>query len=89
MKVMYKELRRLSQGYGEKGSGYHTEETNIMRFLDSEGIGKMSCDRVVTYARSVVDYQAHKKYPNHVRITAGRDLLKGITQVSSLHVYPT
>ena len=38
MKVMCKELRRLSQGYDKEGSDYHTEGTNTMRFLDYEGI---------------------------------------------------
>ena len=73
---MCKELRILSQGYGEEGSDYHTEGTNTMRFLDHKGIGKIPRDRVVTYVRLVVNYQAQKKDPNCVRITAGGNLLK-------------
>ena len=40
--------------------------------------GKIPCDRVVAYTRIVVNYQAQKKDPNCVRITAGGNLLKGI-----------
>ena len=58
---MYKELGRLTQGYGEIGSTYHTEGTNTMRFLDLEGIKNIPRDRVVTYARIVVDYRAQTK----------------------------
>ena len=71
MKAMCKGLGRLSKGYGEEGSGYHTKGTNTMRFLDHEGIGKIPRDRVVTYAQFVVNYRSQKKDPNHVRITAG------------------
>jgi hypothetical protein len=77
-KAMCKELGRLTQGYGEIGSTYHTEGTNTMRFLDLEGIKNIPRDRVVTYARIVVDYRAQKKDPNRVRITAGGNLLKGL-----------
>jgi hypothetical protein len=77
-KAMCKELGRLTQGFGEIGSTDHTEGTNTMRFLDREGIGKIPRDRVVTYARIVVDYRAHKKDPNRVRITAGGNLLKNL-----------
>ena len=41
-----------------------------MRFLDLEGIKNIPKDRVVTYARIVVDYRPQKKDPNRVRITA-------------------
>ena len=46
-----------------------------MRILDINGIINIARDRVVTYARIVVDYLAHKKDPNRVRITAGGNLL--------------
>ena len=49
-----------------------------MRFVDINGIRNIPRDRVVTYARIVVDYQAHKKDPNRVRITAGGNLLKNL-----------
>ena len=55
MSAMCKELGRLSQGYGEEGSDYNTEGTNTMRFLDYEGIGTIPRDRIVLYARIVVD----------------------------------
>ena len=56
MKAMCKELGRFSQGYGEKGSDYHTEGTNTMRILNHEGIGKIPHDTVVTYAQLVVNH---------------------------------
>ena len=77
-KAMCKELGRLTQGYGETGSTYHTEGTNTMRFLDLEGIKNTPPDRVITYTRIVVDYRAQKKDPNRVQITAGGNLLKGM-----------
>ena len=61
-----------------------------MRFLDLEGISNIPRDRVVTYARILVDYRAHKKDPNRVRITDGGNLLKNLypgeltTQTSDL-----
>ena len=64
-KAMCKELGRLCQGYGD------TEGTSTMQFLDQEGIHNIPHDRVVTYARIVVDYRQQKKDPNRVRITAG------------------
>ena len=70
MKVMCKELGRLSQGYGEEDYDYHTEGTHTMRFLDHEGVGKIPHDRVVTYAQIVVNYRAQKNNPNRVKITA-------------------
>ena len=78
MKAMCKDLGKLSQGYGEEGSDYHTEETTTVRFLNHRGIGKIPRDRVVTHARIVVHYQSKNKDPNRVRITAGGNLLKGI-----------
>ena len=49
-----------------------------MIFLEIKGISNIPRDRVVTYTRIVVDYRAHKKDPNRVRITAGGNLLKNI-----------
>ena len=75
-KAMCKELGRLYQGFED------TEGTNIMRFLDLEGISNIPWDRVVTYEKIVVNYRSHKKDPNHVRITVGGNLLKIYTQVN-------
>ena len=69
-KAMCKELGRLCQGFGE------TEGTDTMRFLDLEGIKSIPKDRVVTYARIVVDYRPQKADPNRVRITAGGNLIQ-------------
>ena len=71
-KATCKEIRRLCQDFED------TEGTNTMRFLDLRGISNIPRDRVVTYARIVVDYRAHKKYPKRVRITAGGNLLKNL-----------
>ena len=49
-----------------------------MIFLDINGIRNIPRDRVVTYARIVVDYRAPKKDPNRVRITVGGNLLKNL-----------
>ena len=49
-KEMCKELSRLCQGFED------TEGTNTMRFLDINGIRNIPRDRVVNYARIVVDY---------------------------------
>ena len=59
-----------------------TERTNTMRFLDINVIRNIALDRVVTYARILVDYRSHKKDPNRVRITAGGNLLKIYNQVN-------
>ena len=69
-KEMCKELGRPFQIFED------TEGTNTMRFLDLEVISNIPQDRVVTYARIVVDYQSHKMDPNLVRITAGATSLK-------------
>ena len=69
-KAMCKELGRLCQGFGE------TEGTNTMRFFDPEGIKNITKDRVVTYARIVVDYRPQKADPSRVRITAGGNLIQ-------------
>ena len=39
--------------------------------MDLDEIKNIPKDRVVTYARIVVDYREQKKDPNRVRITAG------------------
>ena len=53
-----------------------TERTDTMRCLDFEGIKNIPKDRVVTYARIMVDYRPLKADPNRVRITAGGNLLQ-------------
>ena len=44
--------------------------------MDLGAIKNIPKDRVITYARIVVDYRAHKKDPNRVRITAGGNLIQ-------------
>ena len=48
------------------------------RFIDINGIRNIPQDRVVTYERIVLDYQAHKKDPNRVRINTGGNLFKNL-----------
>ena len=52
---MCKELGRLCQGFED------TKGTDTMHFFDLDGIKTIPQDRVVTYARIVVDYIPHKK----------------------------
>ena len=62
----------LAQGdnkTGEKG-------TNSIFVLNHEAIANIPKDRVVTYARIVVDFRPQKKDPNRVRMTAGGNLIK-------------
>lgn len=69
-RAMCYELGRLSQGYlTEKG-------TNTVQYLTHKEILTIPTDRVVTYARIVVDYRPHKADPNRVRITAGGNLIE-------------
>ena len=43
-----------------------------MRFLDLEGIKNIPRDRVITYARIVVDYRSQKKGPQEGTNNRGR-----------------
>ena len=63
------ELGRLSQGYDG------TQGTNTIYFMTLDEISTIPKDRVVTYARVVVDYRPQKEDPNRVRITAGGNLI--------------
>ena len=67
-----KEWGRMAQGdnkTGEKG-------TNSIFVMTHEEILNIPKDRVVTYARIVVDFRPQKKDPNRVRLTAGGNLIK-------------
>ena len=68
--TMCKELGRLCQGFED------TKGADTMQFLDLDGINTIPQDRIVTYARIVVDYRPHKKDPNRVRIIAGGNLIQ-------------
>ena len=70
MKAMCIELGRLTQGYKD------AKETNTIRFLSLNEIPSIPRDRVVTYARIVVDYRPQKADPNRVRITVGGNLIE-------------
>ena len=62
-----KEFRNLAQG--DKKTG--TKGMDAIRVMTLEEIKNIPADRVVTYARVVVDFRPQKEDPNHVRITAG------------------
>eukprot|EP00984_Skeletonema_dohrnii_P002769 scaffold955_cov79-Skeletonema_dohrnii-CCMP3373.AAC.11 len=67
-----REFGNIAQGdklTGEKG-------TNCVFVMTPDEIMNIPSDRVVTYARIVVDYRPQKKNPNRVRITAGGNLLE-------------
>ena len=44
--------------------------------MNHDEIANIPKDRVVTYARVVVDFRPQKEDPNRVRITAGGNLIK-------------
>ena len=61
MKGMCKELRRLAQGYCEKGTDDYVKGTNTVLFMDLDKIKTIPKDQVVTYTRIVIDYQPQKE----------------------------
>ena len=65
LEAMCRELGRLAQGYGD------VKGTNTVRFMSLDEIKNIPKDRIVSYARIVVDYRPQKMDPNRVRITAG------------------
>ena len=67
-----KEFGNIAQGdhkTGEKG-------TDCVFVMNHEQIRAIPKDRVVTYARIVVDFRPQKEDPNRVRITAGGNLIQ-------------
>ena len=68
---MGKEFGNMAQG--DKKTG--TKGTNSIFVLTHGEIANIPRDRVVTYARLVVDYRPQKEDPNRVRMTAGGNLL--------------
>ena len=69
MKAMCVELGRLVQGYED------TKGTGTIKFVSREEISQIPMDRMVTYARIVVDYCPQKEDPNRVCIAVGGDLM--------------
>ena len=72
MKGMCKELGRLAQGCGEKGTDEYVKGTNTVLFMDLDKIKTIPKDLVVTYARIVVDYQPQKKRSKSCENNSGR-----------------
>ena len=66
-----KEFGNLAQGDNRTGQ----IGTNSIFVLTHEQIKNIPKDRVVTYARVVVDYRPQKEDPNRVRIRAGGNLI--------------
>jgi hypothetical protein len=52
-------------------------------------IRTISHDRIVTYARIVVDYRPQKEDPNRVRITVGGNLIEYPGELTTRTVDPT
>ena len=74
---MYKELGRLAQGYGKKGSDDYVKGTNTCFFVDFDEIRNIPKDQVCTHARILVDYRPQKKKDkNRVRVTAGGNIIE-------------
>ena len=67
-----KEFGNLAQGEQKTG----TQGTNAMFVMTPEQIKRIPGDRIITYAKIVVDYRSQKSDPNRVCITAGGNLLK-------------
>ena len=71
----------LTTGFGKKwesftrGQNTGTPGMDAIRVMNLEQIKNNPVDRVVTYARVVVDFRPHKEDPNRVRITAGGNLI--------------
>ena len=74
-----KEFGNLTQGDRKTG----TRGTNAIFAMTPEHIKRIPGDRVVTYAKIVADYRSQKSDPNHVRITAGGNLLKYSGELST------
>ena len=57
--------------------------TNCVFVMTHEEIKNIPEDRVVPYARIVLDFRPHlKKVPNRVQITAGENLIKYLGEIS-------
>eukprot|EP00804_Cyclotella_cryptica_P024678 CCRYP_001679-RA/>CCRYP_001679-RA protein AED:0.42 eAED:0.42 QI:0/-1/0/1/-1/1/1/0/148 len=67
-----KEFGNLSQGDNKTGE----RGTNTMFVMTHEEIRNIPREQTITYGQVVVDYQPQKEDPNHVRITAGGNLIK-------------
>ena len=72
---MCRELGRLAQGYGGKGSHYYIKGTNTIFFMNIDEIRNISKDQVCTYARIVVDYRPQKKGQKQSQNFSGGNLI--------------
>ena len=67
-----KEFGRMAQGDNKTG----TKGKQCIFVMSHDEIANIPKDRVVTYARIVVDFRPQKSDPNRVRMTAGGNLIK-------------
>ena len=71
MTAFGKDFGGMSQGDDKTGQ----KGTNAMFVMSPRDIPHIPKDRVVTYARVVVDHRPQKADPNRIRITAGGNLI--------------
>ena len=62
MKGMCIKLGRLAQGY------WDTKGTDTVKFMTLEEIKAIPGNRIITYARIIIDYRTQKQDPNRVQI---------------------
>ena len=67
-----KEFGNMAQGDARTGK----KGTNSIFVMTHQEIANIPKNRVITYARVVVDFWPQKEDPHHVRITAGGNLIK-------------
>ena len=67
---------KFCKEFGHLTQGMITKGTNLVFVTSHDDIKPIPSDRVVTYARIVVNFCPQKKDPNRVRITAGGDLVE-------------
>ena len=66
-----KDFGGMAQGDNKTGQ----KGTNSMFVMTHDNIKHIPSDRVVTYAKVVVNYRPQKEVPNRIIITAGGNLL--------------
>ena len=73
MTAFGKEFGGMAQGDNKTGQ----KGTNSIFVMSHTEITLIPGDRVVSYAGIVVDHRPQKEYPNHIRMVAGGNLIKG------------
>ena len=73
MTAFGKEFDGMAQGNNKTGK----KGTNLIFVMNHIKITLIPGDRVFTYAGIVVDHRPQKEDPNHIRMVAGKNLIKG------------